>query len=84
MTLTKWDRRFLRIAYEVSSWSKDVGTRVGSVLVCDRRIIATGYNGFPSKISDTLERRESQSFLQTQWSKETLLGLSLRKTLHLC
>jgi len=52
----KWDERFLRIAYEVSTWSKDPGTRVGSVLVQERRIIATGYNGFPAGISDTLER----------------------------
>ena len=52
----KWDERFLRIAYEVATWSKDPGTRVGSVLVQERRIIATGYNGFPAGISDTLER----------------------------
>jgi len=52
----KWDERFLRIAYEVSTWSKDPGTRVGSVLVQNRRIIATGYNGFPQGISDNLER----------------------------
>ena len=45
--LTKWDERFSRIAYEVATWSKDPGTKVGAVLVLDRRIIATGYNGFP-------------------------------------
>jgi len=58
--MTKWDQRFLRIAYEVSSWSKDVGTRVGSVLVQDRRIIATGFNGFPIHISDDLSRYEDR------------------------
>lgn len=52
----KWDARFLKIAYEVSTWSKDPGTRVGAVLVQDRRVIATGYNGFPQGISDSLER----------------------------
>jgi len=56
LNLDKWDKRFLNIAYEVSSWSKDVGTRVGSVLVQERRIIATGFNGFPAGISDDLER----------------------------
>ncbi len=59
-SLDKWDERFLRIAYEVSSWSKDVGTKVGSVLVQDRRIIATGFNGFPAGISDDLSRYESR------------------------
>jgi dCMP deaminase len=54
--LTKWDKRFVRIATEVASWSKDPGTKVGAVLVLDRRIIATGYNGFPQNIGDTIER----------------------------
>ena len=54
--LTKWDQRFIRIADEVATWSKDLGTKVGAVLVLDRRIIATGYNGFPQNIEDTIER----------------------------
>ena len=54
--LTKWDTRFIRIANEVATWSKDPGTKVGAVLVLDRRIIATGYNGFPQNIEDTIER----------------------------
>jgi len=55
-TLNKWDERFIRIAKEVAGWSKDPGTKVGAVLVSDRRIIATGYNGFPHGISDSFER----------------------------
>ena len=54
--LSKWDGRFIRIADEVASWSKDPGTKVGAVLVLDRRIIATGYNGFPQGIDDSFER----------------------------
>ena len=54
--LNKWDLRFLRIAEEVRLWSKDPGTKVGCVLVNERRIISTGYNGFPATISDDLER----------------------------
>ena len=54
--LSKWDGRFIRIADEVASWSKDPGTKVGAVLVLDRRIIATGYNGFPQGINDSFER----------------------------
>lgn len=54
--LSKWDHRFLKIAYEVASWSKDPGTKVGAVLVSDRRIISQGYNGFPQGIDDSPER----------------------------
>ena len=56
--MNKWDQRFMRIASEVSSWSKDPGTKVGAVLVKDRRMIATGYNGFPQSILDLPERYE--------------------------
>lgn len=54
--LNKWDRRFLRIAEEVRLWSKDPGTKVGCVIERNRRILSTGYNGFPASISDDLER----------------------------
>tara|TARA_A100001015_G_scaffold79490_1_gene88189 strand:- start:6769 stop:7221 length:453 start_codon:yes stop_codon:yes gene_type:complete len=53
----KWDRRFLRLAQEISSWSKDPSKQIGAVAVnSDRRILATGYNGFPKGIEDTPER----------------------------
>jgi dCMP deaminase len=60
--LSKWDRRFIRIAEEVRLWSKDPGTKVGCVLVSDRRILSTGYNGFPQTISDDLERYIDRDF----------------------
>jgi dCMP deaminase len=56
LDLSKWDVRFFDMAVLVSSWSKDPGTTVGAVLVSDRRILATGYNGFPLGIEDTPER----------------------------
>lgn len=48
----KWDRRFYKIALEVGEWSKDPTTKVGAVIVKDRKIIATGYNGLPAAILD--------------------------------
>jgi len=54
---TKWDKRFLELAELISSWSKDPSTKVGCVIVNDnRRILATGYNGFPYGVKDTEER----------------------------
>lgn len=60
--LNHWDRRFLRIAHEVSSWSHDPGTKVGCVLVQDRRMIASGYNGFPQNLSDSLELYKDREY----------------------
>lgn len=56
MELDKWDYRFLDLAKNVSSWSKDPSTQIGSVFVKDRRILSTGYNGFPSGMSDCTSR----------------------------
>ena len=54
---SKWDHRFMRLAREISTWSKDPSSKIGAVIVNDeRRILATGYNGFPRGIADTDER----------------------------
>mgnify|MGYP006446318179 CR=1 FL=1 len=53
----KWDKRFLRLARDISKWSKDPSTQVGAVIVDEQqRIVSIGYNGFPSAIRDTEER----------------------------
>lgn len=53
----KWDERFMEQAKLIASWSKDPSSQIGAVIVNDeRRILATGYNGFPRGIADTEER----------------------------
>jgi dCMP deaminase len=57
MINSKWDNRFMKLAREISTWSKDPSSKIGAVIVNDeRRILATGYNGFPRGIEDTEER----------------------------
>jgi len=41
----KWDIYFLKIAREVSKNSKCLSRQIGAVLVRDKSIISTGYNG---------------------------------------
>tara|TARA_E500000331_G_scaffold338378_1_gene367532 strand:- start:50 stop:547 length:498 start_codon:yes stop_codon:yes gene_type:complete len=48
-----WDQRFLVIASHVASWSKDPSTKVGAVAVRDKRILATGFNGLPTGVTDS-------------------------------
>ena len=60
--LNKWDIRFLRVAKETQSWSKDPSTQCGCVLVKNKRILSVGYNGFPSNISDSLDRYQNREF----------------------
>lgn len=53
----EWDIRFLNIAKEVSTWSKDPTTKVGAILVNPETqvILSTGCNGFPRKFPDDIE-----------------------------
>ena len=49
----KWDERYLQLAKEVSTWSKDPSTKVGAIAVGDKgQVLSQGYNGFPRGIKD--------------------------------
>lgn len=57
----KWDGRFLRLAHEIATWSKDRSTQVGAVIVqADRSPGPYGYNGFPREIDDEAEERHTR------------------------
>ena len=45
----KWHRRFINLAKEYSTWSKDPSTQVGAVAidVNTKRVLSGGYNGSP-------------------------------------
>lgn len=48
MTRRTWEQYFMRLAYEVARRSTCTRRGVGCILIKDKRIIATGYNGAPS------------------------------------
>lgn len=55
--MNKWTQRYLNMAKEVATWSKDPSTRVGAIAVGDKgQILSQGYNGFPRGVKDTSER----------------------------
>ena len=54
--MNKWDVRWLEMAGIVSTWSKDPSTQIGAIAVKDKRLVSTGYNGFPRNIEDLDER----------------------------
>lgn len=53
-----WDSFFMAMAYLVSTRSSCLDRKVGAVIVKDKTIIATGFNGAPRGVSDCLERGE--------------------------
>jgi len=54
--MDKWDIRYLNLAKEVSTWSKDPSTQVGAIAVLQGSVLAQGYNGFPRGIDDSTDK----------------------------
>ena len=55
--LDKWDCRYLSLAKEVATWSKDPSSQVGAVTVgAKKEVLSQGFNGFPRGINDLDER----------------------------
>ena len=58
--MDKWDKRFMELAHVVASWSScyQENRQVGAVIVKDKRILTTGYNGAPSGITSCKDKGE--------------------------
>ena len=54
---SKWDKRYLALAEQVSTWSKDPSRQIGAVAVGSKgQVLAQGFNGFPRGIRDNPSR----------------------------
>ncbi len=59
----RWINYFFNIALVVASQSKDPSTKVGAVVVDNnKRIVATGYNGFPRGYNDNYKLYQDRTF----------------------
>ncbi|MBR2617442.1 MAG: cytidine/deoxycytidylate deaminase family protein [Clostridia bacterium] len=58
--MNKWDQRFMEMAYQIGSWAScyQANRKIGAVIVKDKRILTTGYNGAPSGVKSCKEREE--------------------------
>ena len=58
--MDKWDRRFMEMAGVISGWAScyKENRKVGAVIVKNKRILTTGYNGAPAGIKTCVERGE--------------------------
>lgn len=58
-TLT-WDELFMKMVYLMAEKSRDPRTKIGAVLVKDKRVISTAYNGFPARVNDLESRYKNR------------------------
>jgi len=58
--MDKWDARFMELAGVISSWAScyKPDRKIGAVIVKNKRIVTTGYNGAPAGIKTCMERGE--------------------------
>ncbi len=56
----KWDHRFMQMAEVIATWAScyQENRKIGAVIVQDKRIMTTGYNGAPAGIKTCVERGE--------------------------
>lgn len=56
-----WGDRYIHLAKEISTWSKDPSTKVGAVVIGNNgEVLSQGYNGFPRSIKDTPQRLKNR------------------------
>ena len=58
--MDKWDHRFMALTREIATWSSCFapGRQIGCVIVKDKRIMTTGYNGAPQGMKTCVEKGE--------------------------
>ena len=56
----KWDARFVALAKEIAGWAScyKENRKIGCVIVKNKRIMTTGYNGAPAGVKTCVERGE--------------------------
>lgn len=58
---SKWDSRFMKLAKEIATWSKDESTHVGSVIIGKhKKPLSFGYNGLPRGVNDNVTERQTR------------------------
>ncbi|MGI6182942.1 MAG: deoxycytidylate deaminase [Candidatus Fimadaptatus sp.] len=58
--MDKWDKRFMQMADLVSTWAScyQPNRKIGAVIVKNKRVMTTGYNGAPAGVKTCIERGE--------------------------
>lgn len=98
--MNKWDEYFLSVCNTVASNSKCLSRQVGAIIVSDKSIISTGYNGPPRGVQSCKYRfgvddpaffeSENRGVDLNQWTSETvtcprrMLGFKSGEGLEFC
>lgn len=98
--MERWDNYFYNVALEVSKNSRCMSRKIGAVLVKDKSIISTGYNGpprgiphcneriictYPDKyLEDAIFEKSGESNFELQTCPKQMLGFPSGQGLEFC
>jgi len=84
--MTDWDRRFMKLAQHIGTWSKDQSRQVGCVIVGPHNIVtAMGFNGFPRGLDDESDYRHQRpaKYLWTEHAERNAIYNAARNGISL-
>jgi len=82
--MNRWDSFFLRISLDVAEQSLCLNRQIGAVIVKDKRIISTGYNGPPEGVPPCADRAKTDPRFAKKANLEVMqLGECPRRLLGL-
>lgn len=82
--MNNWDKYFLGICKAVGANSKCMSRKIGAILVNDKSIVATGYNGPPRGVPTCSERCTRDETLQLALLREKNINGSVAKAMKKC
>lgn len=56
--MDKWHKRFMDLTEQIATWSSCIRRQVGAIIVKDKRIMTTGYNGAPAGVKTCVDKGE--------------------------
>ncbi len=77
-----WDEYFMNLAIGVSSRASCYKVHAGSILVRNKRIVGTGYNGAPAGAESCLEKKRCHKEIETGNSYEKTMNMGLCRGVH--
>jgi len=82
--MTKWDEYYLNVCKAVGGNSKCLSRHIGAILVMDKSIVSTGYNGPPRGVPPCNKRYSEDEMMQVQLKKMKKDLEALRINTDLC
>jgi dCMP deaminase len=77
---TKWEKRFITLAYHIAQWSADTNKQVGAILVSpDYRQFSMGYNG-PPRGTEILDLKVNG--IVKDWERESKNSVTVHAELN--